>query len=334
MAIIKSMTRKTGGKNYSQLIEYMLKGQRETAKTKDESFIIRHNIQSENVSGIVKEFKACEDGRKIKRSNSVKIYHEVYAIGGKDKTAVTPEMLRDLAERYISMRNPHTICLAVPHFTENPHIHFMFSGVELDTGNSLRISRDDFYRFKQDMLAYEKLRYPQLQHSIKVQHGKKQRDKSKTKNEREYHLTKRTYKSSEKEHLKQAVEAAYLRSLSRADFMHRLSVEGIHTYSRHGAVAGISGDRNYSFRGLGLTVNFLKTLDLRESALLGIQVMRDKEDERDKRKIQDVEIEDDIDHDTLETGTTDYKERGNVEQKEREMEDYMEEIEPDFDIDL
>jgi hypothetical protein len=37
----------------------MLKGQRETA-TKDEAFIIRHNLRSSTLAGMIKEFESNE----------------------------------------------------------------------------------------------------------------------------------------------------------------------------------------------------------------------------------------------------------------------------------
>jgi hypothetical protein len=288
MAIIKCLTRKSGGKAFKQLIEYMLKGQKETTKSID-YLIVCNNIQSNDIGGMVREFERNEANRRIKRNNSVVIYHEIYSFGEGDKKLITPAILKDLAEKYISLRNPNAICLAVPHFSENPHIHFMLGGVEIETGKSLRISQSEFAKFKEQLSAYEKERYPFLEHS-QVDHGKSNKNRTRVKGDREYQASKRDPKLLQKEQIKVNIENGFSKSLSRADFYHRLSMDGINTYSRNGSPKGISSERRFSFASLGYDEKKLLELDIRSEGIRGMQIFRDEMEQKETH----LEVENDI----------------------------------------
>ena len=281
MAVIKSMTRKT--ESYRQLIEYFLRDQKNGA-SKSNSFILRHNLQGTNIEQWIKEFRANESNRQVKRKDSTRIYHEVYSISTADKSKVSLAMLKDLASKYIALRAPNGLCIAVAHFAENAHIHFMFGGVEIETGRALRISKEEFARFKQELQEYEKKRYPELSHSV-VAHGKKQKGKAKA-NEKEYQLTRRTKAPSHREQIKRTMEVCYNKSLSHADFMYRLSEAGLKASSR----TGIEREgRKYSFGSLGYDEKKLGELNIREDAIKGMQVFRDEQNEL--RQMENPELQ-------------------------------------------
>jgi hypothetical protein len=239
-------------------------------------------------------------------------------------------MLRDLGQKYIELRSPNSVCIAVPHYTDNPHIHFMMGGVEIESGLSLRISKQDFAEFKKELDAYAHSKYPQLFDS-RVDHGKKQREKAKSLKDCEYQLTKRTKTPSEKELIKQAIEQSYSLSLSWADFMHRLREQGLQTYSRNGTERGVvSGERKFTFSHLGFDQKHLKEIDLRDEALKGIQVFRDE-----KEKGKEIEADIEIEPDRADKSDTDYKEGKNVEDDKGDVEESDDlSLENDYDIDL
>jgi hypothetical protein len=317
------MTRKTA--TYRQLIEYFLKEQKDSI-SKADSFIIKHNIKGTTVDQWTKAFEANEAGRLIKRSNSVKLYHEVMSISDLDTSKISKPILQDLANKYIELRNPNSMCIAVPHYDKaHIHIHFCFSGTEIETGKSLRISKENFALFKKELQDYQIERYPALSHSI-VKHGKKQKDRVKDK---EYQLTKRTKAPSEREHIKQTVEFCYSKSLSQADFMHRLSERGLQTYSRNGLVTGIESDRKYRFGSLGYDEKKLGELNYRDEALKGIQVFRDEKD-----KDKEIETEVEMEWDVEDKNDTDYKEGRDEENNNVDEIDEDIDVEPDLDMDI
>lgn len=282
------MTRSSG--SYKQLIEYMLKGQRETAG-KGQSFILKRNLTSASIEGMVQEFQMNEANRRFKRKDATKIFHEVYSIKNISKGKVTAEMLKDIASKFLELRNPNALCIAVPHFTSNPHIHFMMSGVEVETGLSLRISKQDFAVFKRELDSYAQTKYPQLLES-KVEHGKKKDIQTKAKSDKEFQMIKRTNALLEKDRIKETLDSCYLRSLSRADFYHRLSMEGLATYSRNGTVKGVEGDRRYGMGGLGFDEKSLRELDIKSEAIKGMQIYRDEIEQRqESRDIYSQDIE-------------------------------------------
>jgi hypothetical protein len=309
--IIKSLTRKTA--SYHQLLKYFVKEQK-GGISKTEGFILKHNITGTNVSQWAKSFELNEAARLIKRSNSVKLYHEVMSISNLDAGKISPALLHDLASKYIELRNSNAMCIAVPHFDKaHIHIHFCFSGTEIETGKSLRISKADFAQFKKELQSYQMERYPALSNSV-VAHGKKQAKKDKVK-DREYQLKKRTKEPSERDRIKQVVDTAYAKSLSQADFMHRLSQQGLQAYSRSGRMQGIELGYKYRFGSLGFDERKLGELNYRDEALKGIQIFRDEKD-----SAKEVSLEPDIPYQT----DANYKESANN--------DTDEELEGDNDI--
>ena len=324
--IIKSMTRKTA--SYRQLLEYFL-SERKRNIAKDKDFIVKHNIKGATIKDWTKTFEANEANRLVKRSNSVKLYHEVMSISNLDAGKISKSMLENLASKYIELRNPNSMCIAVPHYDKaHTHIHFCFSGTEIETGKSLRVSKEEFAIFKKELQEYQIVHYPALSNSI-VGHGKKQMQRDKVK-DREYQLKKRTKEPSDRERIKHTVEVCYNKSLSKADFMHRLSERGLQTYSRNGKMKGIENDRKYRFASLGYDEKKLGELNYRDEALRGIQVFRDEKN-AEKEFENDVSMERDEPYET----SRDDKE---MTDKENDMDetidnDIDEDVEPDLDVD-
>ena len=328
--VIKSSTHKSA--NFKGLIEYILKDHKRGV-SKDENFIIKHNLKGRNIEDWVKEYKTNEANRRVKRSNSIRAYHEVMSISILDKDKVTKAMLSDLTRKYIALRNSNSLCLATAHYDKNHiHVHLAFSGVEAVTGKALRVSKSEFNRFKVALETYQKERWPQLSNSI-VEHGKKGKERSKIK-DREYQVIKRSNKPSERQRLQQALELSYASSLSRADFYHRLSQQDIKTYTRNGAIMGVESSRRYQFGSLGYDMAKLRELDYRDVNISGIQVFRDSLETREREK--DRDLEDGLaENEYIEKGieNTDYKEGKEAEQLEDE-EDLENDLEIDYSVDI
>lgn len=302
----------------------MLRGQKSNAKA--QSLIVRHNVKG-TIDQCIRAFEANEENRRIKRHDAIRAYHEVLSLRI-HPTQVTEKMLEDLSIKFFELRAPSSMGIAIAHLnTQNPHIHFMISGVEIETGRSTRISREAFASVKVQMQEYERAKYPVLMQSS-VAHGKKQKERSMVR-EREYQLTKRTRTTSDKERIAQAVKLCYSKSLGKEDFIRQLSDAGLVMYSRNGKMQGVESDnRKYRFTTIGYEPN-LKDLDVREAAAKDLQAFREQRENKElAREIEDrSESLSDIEVDR-------YKSEVTQEQVEEEPEIEDTKVEPDYDIDL
>lgn len=251
--IVKSLTRKQS--TFRQLLEYMMHD--DDRLTKSGSFVLQQNIQGKTIDDWVKAFEQNEQGRIHKRSNNVKMYHEILSFSNRDIQKISPKTLKDIAKKYMQIRSEQALFIAIPHQDkEHLHIHFCMSGVEQFTGLSTRISRERFKEIKQEIQTYQIEHFPQLSNSV-VNHDKKSKDIS----EKEYQVKKRTGQT-EKERIKQLLDTLYMQSNSKDDFYKRIIDNGLQTYERGGKNYGIIGERNMRFATLGFDEQTLALLDM------------------------------------------------------------------------
>jgi hypothetical protein len=162
------------------------------------SFVIIHNLKGNRIDGWVKQLKENEEFRKRKRSDSIKLTHEILSWHQEDTKDISLEKMESIAREYIQERHPNGMYVAVPHFDKKHyHIHICASGVEYHTGKSLRMSKAGFQKLKKDIQSYQIEHFPELSNSV-VEHGKK--DKTKF-TEKEYQYKLRTGRATEKEQL-------------------------------------------------------------------------------------------------------------------------------------
>lgn len=232
--IIKSKTRKQG--SFKQLLNYMIKGEERVP----ESRIILHNLMGDSIDDWVKEFQANEKHRRRKRKNSVKLYHEILAWHPDDTDYLTLDIIEDLTREYIHLRNPNGLYVGAIHLSQDHyHVHLCISGLEYQSGQALRISKQDFRVVKERVQELEQSRYPALHYS-KVDHsgGK--------------YLQRAKQEISRSKIQKQILELSHSAS-SAKDFLQMLNEHGFEVYSRRGKPTGIffKGKR-YRFSTLGL----------------------------------------------------------------------------------
>ena len=81
---------------------------------------IAHNLPSFDHKEMVKAF--LENDTYRKSPAKVKWYHEILAFSPLDKEHVNNQLLYDIAQKYIEMRNPSALCFAVAHLdSTHPH---------------------------------------------------------------------------------------------------------------------------------------------------------------------------------------------------------------------
>lgn len=158
--------------HYEKLFNYMMNDKERVFDHEQKSFVLRHNLKGESIEGWAEQFKENEEYRKHNRANSVLLTHEILSWHKDDVKNITIDKMEEMARKYIQLRNPEGMYIAVPHTDkEHFHIHIAASGVEYHTGKSLRMSKKDFTELKRNIQSYQKERFPELINSI-VEHGK------------------------------------------------------------------------------------------------------------------------------------------------------------------
>ena len=100
--------------------------------------------------------------------------HEIISFSPDSKQHITREKLKVIAKWYLKNRSSKSLCIGAVHWDASPHIHFITSGVGIDT-KSTRISRTEFKQFKIDLQEFQQSKFPELSASV-VDHNRKKKD--------------------------------------------------------------------------------------------------------------------------------------------------------------
>lgn len=240
--IIKSKTRKRG--SFRQLLQYMILGEERVP----ESRIILHNVVGETLDDWVAEFQSNEKHRLQKRKNSVKLYHEILAWHPEDTAYLSLDTIEYLTREYIQHRNPSGLYVGAIHLSQDHyHVHLCISGLEYQSGKTLRISKKDFAQLKGRVQSIEQYRYPELHYS-QVNHGKAR-------------ISKRS-KGMSKTALRDQVRVISQSSKSAKEFLDKLKERQLEIYHRNGKPTGILyKGRRHRFKTLGLNQGQIKYLE-------------------------------------------------------------------------
>ena len=248
--IIKSMSRKSV--SFGQLLSYMNKDQ---AK---ENPAILHNLKThkDDLKQIEKEL--LENFRYTKiRKNGVVLYHEILSFSEKDRFNVTLEILEDLGRQYLEMRASNALAYAKAHFdTDNPHLHILVTGNEIQSKKKLRISQQQFRKIKKDLERYQREKYPELTHSLCQTNFKKKGGVRRTSGERE--RQRRLKKPNQKDLVFEKISSLIARSENKEDFEEILERSGFRFYLR-GKTCGVQDvktEKKYRLKTLGLDKDF------------------------------------------------------------------------------
>lgn len=144
--------------DFQQLLEYINKGKEQKNRP------IFHNLKSDDdhIKMIAEEF---EENAKYcpKRKNGVECYHEVLSLPKNISGKNIPEILDNLARKYLKIRAPEALAYAKAHLdTDNPHIHFCISGNKLKQRTKNRLSKSDFNQIKRRLEKYKSQNFPEL----------------------------------------------------------------------------------------------------------------------------------------------------------------------------
>lgn len=251
--ILKNLTKRS---NTGQLVNYLFK-QEKDSKPKP---ILKHNLRSRTTKGWTKELDKNFELRLNRRKDNIRLHHTIISFSNKDKKQINPELLKDITKKYIELRGKDNIYLASSHYDkEHIHLHIVMSSTKLITGESNRISRQEFKDLKLALDEYQKEKYPELIHSLPA-HGKSQKLQL---SDPELKLQDREGKLSQKQGLLETVETVYSRSKSVDNFLSELKSEGINTYDRGGKAYGVEDDTglHYRFKTLGFDLKKLEEFE-------------------------------------------------------------------------
>jgi hypothetical protein len=223
---------------------------------KSGDFEFLYNLRGVTTKDYAKAFELNEKKRIHVRKNNVIVFHEVLSFSHLDSEKITNATLKEMLKKYIQLRNPHALYVAVAHYDRSSiHIHIMMSGVA-STGLSSRVSRQQFNEVKQELQSYQVKRFPELMHSI-VKHGKGINNII----EKEFQLVKRTKQPSNREEVKSIVLECYSKATSREDFYSRIENTGLQIYKRKDKNEGIVGKLKMRFSSIGINESKLEQLD-------------------------------------------------------------------------
>lgn len=248
---------------FKRLLEYMMNDENRLYDKNDKSFLITHNLKGRKIEKLVAQFVDNENYRKRKRKDSVILTHEIISFHKDDSENISIGKLEEIAREYINQRNPNGLYVAVPHFDkEHYHIHICASGVEYHLGKSLRMSKEDFQKFKKDIQNFQVERFPEISKSV-VAHNKKANHRI---SEKEYQQKLRTGRVTKKEQVIETIEACLKTSHSKNEFYRSLKNSGLETYERNGKVTGVVLDKmKFRFARLGLPQERLEALSMTDS---------------------------------------------------------------------
>ena len=171
------------------------------------------------------------------------------------------------------------------------------------TGESNRISRNEFHELKLVLDAYQKERYPELVHSLPG-HGKSLNGQL---TQKEHQPQSLEGKSSQKQQILETVEGVYNKSKSLDDFLSQLKSEGCEPYYRGGNLYGVEDEgRNFRFKTLGFDKEKLDELDRKpDNEEKELQEISDLRESKSEEKEQEEEYERSIDNDDTDEETED-----------------------------
>lgn len=267
--IVKSLSRSSnGGQLIGYVCRYGLDDEKRTSPVEREhpainirKLIIRHNIRSRSLKGIIKEFETNEAFRLMKRKDSVKLFHTIHSFSDLDKEFITDKILKDVTKKYIELRGINNLYIGAAHYDrDHIHLHVCMSGTQLN-GRSSRISKQQFEKIKLALDQYQREKYPFLVHSL-PEHGKK-------KNQAKETIIKavKAERQTNKEALLVCLEKLLASVQSKEELFTNLRELGHEPYFRDGKLKGIKfeGKTKYRFSRLGFDAQQWESLSTRES---------------------------------------------------------------------
>ena len=281
--IIKSKSYKTK-RSFTTVLHYIFR-----ENERDNGFVLTRFIKGKDLSidEIQQQLLSNEEFRINKRKNNVMLYMDILSFHPKDTERLDNQKLHQITMKYLSLRAPKSIAIAVVHRNEkqHTHLHIVFSGIEYKTGKSIRISKEDFkQKVKIPMEKFQQEVFPELSLS-KISHEKSIYPKKELKKEQEKILEAKVG-LSEKQQLLKLLEEVFKTAKSEQEFYQKLEEKNINLYKRNGKITGIQGNRKFRFTSLGYDQEILMQLEQNptlQKRLKLLQKIKENQHEKEQR---------------------------------------------------
>jgi hypothetical protein len=259
------------------------------------NFIIRHNVRSRSIRGVIREFEENEAFRLVRRKDSVRLFHTILSFSKEDTPNISDKLLKDIASKFIVERGNNNLYVGTKHDDRDRHVHLhiIVSGTQLN-GRSSRISKQQFHHLKLELDRYQREKYPQLVHSL-PEHERSNRGLKKEIVLEELKANRET----QKEKLCTILESAYNGSCSIDQFLNRLASSGYGHYYRNGKLQGVVWEgQKFRFSRLGYNEATLQSLEQQSRTLDDLNRLRESKDRELVKPVERpvLEREDDVGH--------------------------------------
>ncbi len=251
---VKNLTAKNKG-YAANVIDYIQNSKHK--ESEGHVWEIYHNISTPDTQTAKHEF--AQNNRFIRKAkNSVYVYHEVVAFHPKDTPHLSMDVLHQIAQAYIRIRNPNALCFAKPHINDSMHIHFCFHSREYNSKKSLRMDNTQYLRVRQEIERWQMQHFPQIQHSFVYLKGLEKQPKTPEEinqhfqKHKEHQLRKRTKAPINKDTVRAKINQCLQQSKDSKTFYALLQQEGLELYRRNGKIYGIKYKKHcYRFSTMG-----------------------------------------------------------------------------------
>ncbi len=282
--IIKSKTHRHSPGLFQRLIDYIYSDKGRSQERCAWSFF--HNLDAYTPEGVLAAFRENDAFRKS-RQNGVALRHHILSFAPEDSQLLSPEIIQDLVAKYLELRNEKGMVFGRLHEHDGHlHVHLLISGNEYRSGKSTRKSKAEFQRIHRELEAYQREKYPELEHSLVKVPASRERQKNprifspsgKAFSEAELRMKERLGRKLTKKEALQARLTAWLdRATSLAAYYNTLEAEGFQLYEYRGKTRGILSKDGVKFRfaTLGITPDMIRALESeRESRMRDLRNRR------------------------------------------------------------
>lgn len=220
----------------------------------------------EDPEAVKQEFLRNYAQHHCKQRGRVVLMHEIISPDPEDAEKVTPEMLHDIAEKYLEARAPEAMGYLVYHekLDQNnrpqPHVHILLSGNKISSKRSIRLSKEQYGEVRQNVARYAYEKYGLSQAYEQENEGqKKEFTKEKVKRvQREVQRGKRDKSLSKKEQVETVFRTLFSGAGDKALFDQAMREAGF-AWNRTGknpSVIDIASGKKYRLKTLGMVEDY------------------------------------------------------------------------------
>lgn len=280
--------------SFAQLIDY-IEAEAKTGTRANHRFSVFHNTYSRDSEHLKAEFVSNAENLSF-RKNGVYLYHEVISITRSQRTHEDhqKEALQQIVKEYLSMRASKQLAYAVLHEdkADNLHFHLVISANEAGNSQRKRLSKSDFSSIQTQLEKWTLEAFPELeQQAVFAPNQTKEQKQARAKkahiSNQGAELKRRGGKTTERDTMKETLEAIFSTSTSGQHFAELLQKAGLKFYTR-GKNHGVSTEdgTKYRFSTLGLAEAW-EALDHRMSEILNGKQNTQQDTEQNNKTAKD-----------------------------------------------